>query len=137
MNFLKKVLLFGIGGTGYVGLELLWRGYSHGSMFLAGGTCFLLLGGLNRAEPKLPYWLRITAGALIITMVELAAGLLVNRQYAVWDYRDQWGNFCGQICPVFTALWVPISALAIVLYERLEPAVGRLLEKSPAKNRHG
>ena len=35
MAFLKKCLLFCIGGGAYVGLELLWRGYSHISMFAA------------------------------------------------------------------------------------------------------
>mgnify|MGYP007039094459 CR=1 FL=1 len=35
----------------------------------------------------------------IITTVELAAGLIFNRDYAVWDYRGIPGNFCGQICP--------------------------------------
>ncbi len=130
MDLWKKGLLFGIGGAGYVGLELLWRGRSHSSMFLAGGACFLLLGGLNRAEPRLPGWLRFPTGALVITMVELAAGLLVNRQFAVWDYRSQWGNFCGQICPLFSLLWIPIAALAMGAYEWLEPAVDKWINKS-------
>ena len=49
MAFLKKCLLFCIGGAAYVGLELLWRGYSHISMFAAGGVCFLLIGQLGQA----------------------------------------------------------------------------------------
>ena len=89
-------------------------------MFLAGGTCFLLIGHLNRVEPKLPLLLRAVVGAGIVTTVELAAGLLVNRDYAVWDYRGQPGNFMGQICPLFTALWVPLSLLAIFLYGTME-----------------
>ena len=137
MDFRKNGTLFCVGGWGYMGLEFLWRGYSHGSMFLAGGVCFLLLGGLSRARPRLPGWLRYPVGALIITMVELAAGLLVNRQYRVWDYRDQWGNFCGQICPVFTVLWIPVAALGMALYEWLEPAVDGLMHKSREKSRHG
>ena len=137
MDFRKNGALFCVGGWGYMGLEFLWRGYSHGSMFLAGGVCFLLLGGLSRARPRLPGWLRYPVGALIITMVELAAGLLVNRQYRVWDYRDQWGNFCGQICPVFTVLWIPVAALGMALYEWLEPAVDGLMHKPQEKSRHG
>ena len=137
MDFRKNGTLFCVGGWGYMGLEFLWRGYSHGSMFLAGGVCFLLLGGLSRARPRLPGWLRYPVGALIITMVELAAGLLVNRQFRVWDYRDQWGNFCGQICPVFTVLWIPVAALGMALYEWLEPAVDGLMHKSREKSRHG
>ena len=114
-------VLFYLGGCAYLAMELLWRGRSHGSMFLAGGICFILLGLLNQARPRLPLLPRLLTGAMIITMVELAVGMTVNRQYGVWDYRGQWGNFCGQICPAFTALWIPVSALAMIVYDRLEP----------------
>ena len=116
MKFWKQMILFCVGGGAYVGLELLWRGRSHGSMFAAGGTCFLLIGHLNHVRPRLSLPLRTLAGAGIITMVELAAGLLVNRNFAVWDYRDQTGNFLGQICPLFTVLWIPVSLLALSLH---------------------
>ena len=120
MKIWKNAVLFYTGGAAYLTLELLYRGRSHGSMFLAGGTCFLLIGQLNHVSPRLPLPARGLAGALIVTMVEFAAGLLVNRQYAVWDYRDQPGNIMGQICPLFTALWVPLSLLAIFLYGSME-----------------
>lgn len=89
-------------------------------MFLAGGTCFLLLGHLNQVRPRLPMPARAVVGAGIITMVELAAGLAVNRSYAVWDYREQSGNLWGQICPAFTALWVPVALAALILYDVLD-----------------
>ena len=44
MKFWKQAMLFYLGGCAYMGLELLWRGRSHGSMFLLGGFCFLLIG---------------------------------------------------------------------------------------------
>ena len=116
MNHTKNVALFTIGGSAYVGLELLWRGRSHISMFGAGGLCFLLLGKLE----GLPLPARAAAGAGIITAVELGTGLLVNRDYHVWDYRDVPGNFKGQICPVFTALWAPLAVLGCGLYSWLD-----------------
>ena len=119
----KKALLFAAGGTGYVGLELLWRGRSHGSMFLAGGCCFLLLGVLDRAR-RLPLPLRAAAGAGIITAVELTVGLLVNRDYTVWDYRDLPLNFLGQICAAYSLLWIPVSLGGMGLYRLLDRAVG-------------
>ena len=119
MKFWKQAVLFYLGGCAYMGLELLWRGRTHGSMFAAGGTCFLLIGHLNHVRPRLPLPLRCLAGAGIVTMVELATGLLANRQFQVWDYRDRPGNFLGQICPLFTALWVPVSLAALGLYELL------------------
>ena len=124
MEIKKRSILFLTGGAAYVGMELLWRGRSHISMFAAGGICMLLIGHLGEVEPKLPLPLRALAGAGIITMVELATGLLVNRSYAVWDYRGQWGNFLGQICPAFCLLWIPAAWLAAVVYEKLAKRLG-------------
>ena len=118
MGFLRKTALFAAGGCGYVGLELLWRGRSHSSMFLAGGSCFLLLGLLNRARLPLP--LRAAAGAGIITGVELLTGLAVNRAYTVWDYRDMPMQLAGQICLPYSLLWVPVSLGAMELYRLLD-----------------
>ena len=89
-------------------------------MFLAGGSCFLLLGKLNQTQPRLPLPMRAVAGAGIITMVELLAGLIANRDYSVWDYRKVPMNFCGQICLPFSLLWIPISVGAMVLYDALD-----------------
>ena len=122
MRYAKKAALFAIGGSAYVGLELLWRGRSHGSMFAAGGTCFLLLGKLGKTRLSLPA--RAVTGSGIITAVELATGLLVNRDHRVWDYRDVPGNFKGQICPVYTALWMPVSLGAMALYRWLDERIG-------------
>ena len=120
-------MLFFLGGAGYVLLELLYRGRSHYSMFLAGGVCFLLLGKLEEVEPRLPGVIRPLVGAGIITMVELAAGLLVNRRYQIWDYRGRPGNFLGQICPAFTLLWIPVALMAMGLYRWLDWRLDRML----------
>ena len=119
MNFTKLTFLFCAGGGGYVCLEYAFRGRSHISMFFAGGLCLLLVGFLEETEPKLPALFRWLAGAGIITMVELGAGLLVNRDYSVWDYRMVPGNFLGQICPLFSLLWIPAAAVAGFLYRWL------------------
>ena len=116
MDGFRKCKLFFIGGGAYMGLEMLWRGRTHGSMFFAGGACFLLAGKLRRLPPVY----RALAGSAGITAVELAVGLLVNRDYRVWDYRSLPGNFRGQICLPFSALWMPLSLFAGWLYGRLE-----------------
>ena len=128
MKIWKKTALFAVGGGAYVLLELLWRGRSHSSMFLAGGSCFLLLGKLGQKAKALPLPVRAAAGAGIITLVELGIGLIANRDYGVWDYRNAPLNFRGQICLPFTLLWVPLSVLAMGLYARLD----RLLHKGGA-----
>jgi len=118
MNLARKAALFTLGGSAYVGLELLYRRRSHISMFGAGGLCFLLIGQLGRTPLNIPT--RMGLGALTITGVELATGLLVNRDYHVWDYRQVPGNFKGQICPLFTAIWVPVAGAAMGLYDWAE-----------------
>ncbi len=128
MKLWSKAILFYLGGCAYVALELLWRGYSHGSMFVAGGVSVLLVGLLNDVRPRLPMALRAAAGGGIITMVELAAGLAVNRSYAVWDYRGQPGNLWGQICPGFTLVWIVLAAVVLVLTDPLERAVRRSVQ---------
>ena len=125
LKIARKLALFAIGGGSYVGLEMLYRGRSHISMFGAGGLCFVLLGKL-RSLP-LPLLLRSGAGAGVITGVELLTGLLVNRDYRVWDYRSLPGNYRGQICPQFCAIWLPIAAGAMGLYGLVEKGMDRVL----------
>ena len=118
MKWKRNVGLFALGGGSYVGLELLWRRRSHVSMFAAGGISFLLLGkirGSSLPEPAKP-----AVGAGMITLVELVTGLLVNRDYHVWDYRKLPLNYRGQICLPFTLLWVPISLLGMDLHKLLD-----------------
>ena len=117
MKSVQKTVIFAAGGTAYVALELLWRGRSHISMFAAGGLCLVLVGPLG--QTKLPWPVRLLAGMGIITAVELATGLLVNRSFQVWDYRGLPGNVLGQICPQYCLLWLPLSALAMGIYGKM------------------
>ena len=102
-----------------MGLELLWRGRSHASMFAAGGLSLVLIGTLEEATPNLPLPLRVLAGTGMITSVELVTGLLVNRKHKIWDYRSMPGNYRGQICPQFCLLWMPVAWAASALYRLL------------------
>lgn len=125
MKLWKKAVLFYVGGTAYLTMEFLWRGRSDGSMFLLGGLCFLLLGRWI-ARLRLPLALRTVLGAGVITALELITGLLVNRNFTVWDYRALPLNFRGQICVNFSLLWIPVSLAAMFLYswaeKRITPA---------------
>ena len=124
-RLLYWLTLFLCGGVLYVTIELLWRGWSHYSMFLAGGIGFLLLGRLTK--DRLPPWVEVLIGAGIITMIELASGLVFNRNYTVWDYRDAPLNLWGQICLPFTLFWFALSGIAIFL----EDGMRRLLFSQP------
>lgn len=96
-------------------------------MFLAGGSCFLLLGSLSKAAGHLILPLRAAAGAGVITSVELLTGLVANRDYSVWDYRQIPFNYQGQICLPYTLLWMPVGLGAMALYRVLDK---RLLPKA-------
>ena len=124
MAVLYQAFLFFVGGSGYVGLEILWRGRSHISMFLAGGVCFLLLGRLERT--RFSPSAKSLLGAAIITVVELLAGLLFNRDYRVWDYRQMPLHFMGQICLSYSLLWIPVSFGAILLHRLLRNKLERV-----------
>lgn len=123
----KLSILFYLGGMCYAGLELLWRGFTHWSMFVLGGICFVLVGNLKRLHPKRSLTLLVTEAALLITLLELGCGLLVNRNYRVWDYRHLPMNFLGQICLPFTLLWVPLSLAAMLIYDRTDQGILRYL----------
>lgn len=129
----KTLLVFLAGGVGYCALETLWRGRTHPSMALCGGTAVALFRKMApRAPDRLTLCLR---GGALITGCELLCGLVFNRDRRVWDYSRLPGNYRGQICPLFSALWcllcLPLSALCPVLERHLA-----LLDK-PEDGRNG
>lgn len=114
--------LFLIGGAIYVLIELVYRGYSHWTMFLLGGLCFVLIGGVNEYIPwEMPLWLQAGIGAVIITALEFICGCIVNLAlgWNVWDYSNTPLNILGQVCLPFAIIWFVIAHLGIVLDDYL------------------
>ena len=87
-------ILFCIGGFGYNLVEVLWRGYSHWSMFLVGGGCFHLIGRIGARLKGKSLMLKSGLCALGVTVVEYITGCLVNRRWKlnVWDYSHMRGR---------------------------------------------
>ena len=113
----KEIILWLIGGLLYMGIELIWRGYSHWTMFLLGGLCFVCLGRINEVIPWcMPLWLQVLIGTAIITGLEFITGCIVNLWlgWNVWDYSNVPFNVLGQICLPYILLWIPISLAGIV-----------------------
>ena len=84
----KYEFLFFVGATIYVVIEKLYRGYSHWTMFLLGGICFIALGLINEVIPwDMPLLLQMFIGGAIITVLELITGCVVNLWlgWNVWD----------------------------------------------------
>lgn len=114
---LKYSILGFIGGALYYGIELIWRGYSHWTMFYLGGICFLALGRINELIPWcMPLWQQALIGTTIITGLEFITGCIVNLWlgWNVWDYSNVPFNILGQICLPYTILWIPMSLAAII-----------------------
>ena len=69
MILAKNLCLFAIGGCAYVVIELLFRGYSHYTMFLLAGVCFLAIGHLGKRFPRLSPALHALISAAICTQL--------------------------------------------------------------------
>ena len=118
----KEIILWLIGGLLYMGIELTWRGYSHWTMFVLGGICFVFLGRINELIPwDMPLWLQVLIGTAIITGLEFITGCIVNLWlgWNVWDYSNVPLNVFGQICLPYILLWAPISLAGIILDDYL------------------
>ena len=121
MNKLKiiaKYLFLGvIGSIIYMSLEILWRGYTHWTMGILGGICFICLGLINELLSwETPLVLQMLIGSTIITILEFITGCIVNLWlgWNVWDYSNLPLNLLGQICLPFSILWYFVSAIGIV-----------------------
>ncbi len=103
---------FILGAGGYAALEIMWRGYTHWTMALAGGTVLVALKRLRDKIKEAPPFSRCLSGAMCITAAEYVAGLTINRGYHmnVWDYSGERGNINGQVCPRYAALWFLLAA---------------------------
>lgn len=122
MRAIRPLVLWCIGGMLYIGCELLFRGYSHWTMFLVGGICFVLIGAINEWMPwEMPLWLQAIIGAIIVTVIEFISGCIINIWFGwdVWDYSGMPFNLLGQICLPFTAIWFALAIVAIILDDYL------------------
>ena len=114
----KNLFLFIMGGILYYLIEIIWRGYSHFSMFLVGGLCFVLIGKINEyISWETPVYIQSILGSIIITTIEFISGCILNiwLRLDVWDYSNIPFNLLGQICLPFGILWVFISFTAILI----------------------
>ena len=115
---IKYVFLGIIGSIIYMSLEILWRGYTHWTMGILGGICFICLGLINEILSwETPLVLQMLIGSTIITILEFITGCIVNLWlgWNVWDYSNLPLNLLGQICLPFSILWYFISAIGIVI----------------------
>ena len=119
--FFKRLLEYGIlwvlGGTFYYTFELLFRGFSHPSMFILGGICMMFFAMQGRAVHwKDPIWKQVIRCTIFVLAGEFITGLIVNKwlNLAVWDYSEQPFQLFGQICLPFALLFSVLCTIGIV-----------------------
>lgn len=114
-----EAVLFLIGGRLYTWIELLWRGFTHWTMFYLGGGCFVVMGLLNeyRFVWQQSLLAQSVVSAVVITVLEFITGCIVNLWlgWQVWDYSGLPFNLLGQICLYYFLLWIPLSMAGIIL----------------------
>lgn len=118
MRMLKQLSLFIIGGGLYSLIEILFRGYTHYSMFFVGGICFILIGFLDEVYTwEMSFISQMVISSIIITIVEFVSGCILNLWLGlnVWSYYHMPYNLLGQVCLLFTNLWFLLSAIGILL----------------------
>ncbi len=121
LKLLGYGISFAAGAVIYTFLEIIWRGYTHPSMTLAGGICLMLTymwSGLLSGSPAPLKWL---AGAATITAVEFIIGCVVNigmRQH-VWDYSSFKFNIMGQVCLAYFVMWYFLSIPAFYICDKI------------------
>lgn len=111
-QIIKEPILFCVGGTAYNVVEVLYRGYTHWTMFVVGGLCFILIGLINEIFSwETALWKQMLIGGAAITAVEFVAGCVINLLlgWNVWDYSQLPLNVLGQICVPFYFVWVLLS----------------------------
>lgn len=128
MKFIRPLILILVGGLLYLLIEILFRGYSHWTMFIVGGLCFYFVGLINETNISwdMSIWLQAFIGMCVITAVEFISGFILNIWLGlrIWDYSDLPFNLFGQICLPFSIAWYFISIPAIVLDDWLRYLMG-------------
>ena len=70
------VYLFG--GIMYGLMEVIWRGHTHWTMTLTGGTALLILYIINIKMSNCNIFLKCLIGASAITLLEFTVGVIIN-----------------------------------------------------------
>lgn len=119
---MKIIALFLIYGSIYYSLEVLYRGYSHLSMFILAGVLGVLIGLINEITPRINIWLETLIGTIIATIGEGVTGIIVNNilHLNVWDYSNlPFTFFYGQCNLIFCLIWFILTYIVIKLDDYL------------------
>lgn len=120
------IALFSIGGLSYALIEILWRKYTHWTMVITSGICFVILYRIFSKVSNIALWKKCILGSSIITVIEFIAGCIINLwcKLNVWDYSGIPINLCGQVCALYSVLWgfltIPIVSICNIIRKKLK-----------------
>lgn len=117
------VVIFGLGAIFYGLIEVVFRGYTHPTMLLAGGFCFVSMFFIDNLKINFIY--KCIMSAIVITSIEFIFGCIFNLflKYDVWDYSAEPFNLLGQVCLKFFLIWCLLSAGGILLSRFIKVAL--------------
>lgn len=127
-----SMLLWSWGGTVYFLLEVVFktlRGEPEQISWTMLVLAVILTIPVERCGEQLPWevplWLQALVCALLVTAVELAAGVILNIWLGldIWDYSHLPFNLWGQICPQFSAVWWFLCLVFIPAFDWLRWSV--------------
>ena len=117
-NLAEYLFLFWVGGSVYIEIELLYRGYTHWSMFVLAGIVFITVGWMNECifDWHTQFGWQVLIATLWATGLEYACGMILRHfGLQVWDYSNVPLNVDGLICVPFMFVWAVLMIVAIVI----------------------
>lgn len=110
-NLKLNTTIFLLGGVIYILLEIIYRGFTHWTMFFAGGVCCLIVFKIFMLMKPCSIIKKCIVGSFVITLIELICGCIVNLwlHMNIWDYSQNHFNFLGQICLFNSFIWAILS----------------------------
>lgn len=127
-----SVLLWFFGGTLYFLLEVAYKtatGHPERISWTMLVLAIFLCIPIERCGAELPWnvplLLQGLACAVLVTAVELVAGLILNVWLGldIWDYSGLPGNLWGQICIPFFGVWWVLCLMFIPVFDWIRYSV--------------
>lgn len=123
-RMLKLLILFWIGFSSYISMEVCFRGYSYVLMGIVGGICTVFASTLNnQISYDMPIVQQALISAVFITLLEVLSGEFAWRILGIrmWDYSGLWGSAIdGFFAPLFSCLWFLLSIGIITVGDCIE-----------------
>ena len=115
MTMKNNFILFLLGAFLYGLIEIIWRGYSHWTMMLAGGICLIIFSIIDEKFKNVPMLYKCILGSACVTSIEFVFGVVFNifLKQQIWDYSRVPLNLLGQVCLLYSVLWGFLCLAAI------------------------